>query len=161
PSAMMEELQELRRFISEDDLALIDRFTEEVGLTQEDFDNYDPEFFSPEKCEERLRTAEATIAQLDTAHQVLAERECVGTAVGGLVSATVTVGGGAVTNVVIDPYVTQRYGVEGLGDMVMAAIRDAQRQTSGVMREVFEEYAPDMLDNPDFVKLLDNDHPGR
>nr|WP_230314192.1 YbaB/EbfC family nucleoid-associated protein [Nakamurella alba] len=57
----------------------------------------------------------------------LADAEVTGTAGGGLVSAVVN-GEGRLQAVVIDPSVVDPDDVETLGDLVVAAVRDAERR---------------------------------
>ncbi|MGL5863303.1 MAG: YbaB/EbfC family nucleoid-associated protein [Phycicoccus sp.] len=83
--------------------------------------------------------------QMEELHRTLQERAFTGTAADGMITATVRASGG-VTAIDIDPYVIQRYGVEGLGDMVMRAIADASRQSAEMMREVFEQFLPEGYD---------------
>jgi nucleoid-associated protein EbfC len=64
--------------------------------------------------------------QLLAAQQELARAEVTGTAGGGLVTATVT-GGGELTALVIDPTAIDPGDPEGLADLVLAAVRDANR----------------------------------
>jgi nucleoid-associated protein EbfC len=101
----------------------------------------DPDYFSPERSQERLDLQEQQHHHLQELHRTLRERSFVGTAADGMVAATVQAGGG-VTAIEIDPYLVQRYGVEGLGDVVMKAINDGMRQSAELTRELFGERAP-------------------
>jgi len=64
--------------------------------------------------------------QLLDAQEQLARTEVTGTAGGGLVTATVT-GAGELTGLVIDPSAIDPGDPEGLADLVVAAVRDANR----------------------------------
>ncbi len=64
--------------------------------------------------------------QLAAAQAQLAEAEVTGTAGGGLVSVTMT-GSGELTAVAISPEAVDPDDVETLQDLVVAALRDAQR----------------------------------
>jgi DNA-binding YbaB/EbfC family protein len=64
--------------------------------------------------------------QLLAAQEQLARTEVTGTAGGGLVTATVT-GAGELTALVIDPVAIDPSDAEGLADLVLAAVRDANR----------------------------------
>jgi DNA-binding YbaB/EbfC family protein len=64
--------------------------------------------------------------QLEAAQAELAAAEVTGTAGGGLVTATLT-GGGELTSLAIDPKAVDPEDVETLQDLVVAAVRDAQR----------------------------------
>jgi DNA-binding YbaB/EbfC family protein len=64
--------------------------------------------------------------QLLAAQEQLARTEVSGTAGGGLVTATVT-GAGELTGLVIDPVAIDPGDAEGLADLVLAAVRDANR----------------------------------
>ena len=64
--------------------------------------------------------------QLLAAQEQLARTEVSGTAGGGLVTATVT-GAGELTALVIDPTAIDPSDPEGLADLVLAAVRDANR----------------------------------
>jgi nucleoid-associated protein EbfC len=64
--------------------------------------------------------------QLLDAQEQLARTEVTGTSGGGLVTATVT-GAGELTGLVIDPSAIDPVDPEGLADLVVAAVRDANR----------------------------------
>ena len=71
-----------------------------------------------------MKQAQKMQQQLVEAQAQLAQTEVVGTAGGGLVTATVT-GSGDVVSVKIDPEAVDPEDVESLEDLVIAAIRDA------------------------------------
>ena len=73
-----------------------------------------------------LQQAQAMQARLLDAQEELARTEVTGSAGGGLVHATVT-GGGEVVGLRIDPSAIDPDDAEGLADLVVAAIRDANR----------------------------------
>jgi DNA-binding YbaB/EbfC family protein len=64
--------------------------------------------------------------QLLAAQEELARAEVTGTSGGGLVTATIT-GSGELTGLVIDPTAIDPGDPEGLADLVVAAVRDANR----------------------------------
>ncbi len=65
-------------------------------------------------------------AEMEQAQQSLADAEVTGTAGGGLVSAVIS-GDGELQAVRIDPSVIDPDDAETLGDLIVAAVRDAQR----------------------------------
>ena len=71
-----------------------------------------------------MKQAQKMQQQLVEAQAKLAQTEVVGTAGGGLVTATVT-GSGDVLSIRIDPKAVDPDDVESLEDLVVAAIRDA------------------------------------
>jgi nucleoid-associated protein EbfC len=73
-----------------------------------------------------LQQAQKMQQQLAAAQQELAEAEVTGTAGGGLVTAVVS-GGGELKSLRIDPKVVDPEDVETLSDLVVAAVRDANR----------------------------------
>jgi nucleoid-associated protein EbfC len=73
-----------------------------------------------------LQQAQQMQARLLQAQEELSRAEVSGTAGGGLVQATVT-GGGEVVALRIDPSAIDPDDAEGLADLVLAAIRDANR----------------------------------
>jgi nucleoid-associated protein EbfC len=73
-----------------------------------------------------LQQAQKMQQALADAQQQLATSEVTGTASGGLVSATMT-GNGDVVALTISPTVVDPDDVETLQDLVVAALRDAQR----------------------------------
>jgi DNA-binding YbaB/EbfC family protein len=88
-----------------------------------------------------LQQAQAMQTRLLEAQEELARTEVTGSAGGGLVHATVT-GGGEVVGLRIDPAAIDPDDAEGLADLVVAAIRDANRaarelqdQTMGPLAE--------------------------
>ena len=88
-----------------------------------------------------LQQAQQMQARLLAAQEELAKAEVSGSAGGGLVHATVT-GGGEVVGLRIDPSAVDPDDAEGLADLVLAAIRDAnraaqelQQQTMGPLAE--------------------------
>ena len=74
----------------------------------------------------QLEQAQQMQSQLLQAQEQLARAEVTGSAGGGLVRATVT-GGGEVVGLEIDPSAVDPDDTEGLADLVLAAIRDANR----------------------------------
>jgi len=88
-----------------------------------------------------LQQAQQMQQQLLAAQEELGRAQVTGTAGGGLVKATVT-GGGEVVDLQIDPTAIDPSDAEGLADLVLAAIRDAnasavrlQQQTMGPLAE--------------------------
>ena len=73
-----------------------------------------------------LQQAQQMQERLLQAQEELARAEVSGSAGGGLVHATVT-GGGEVVGLRIDPTAIDPDDAEGLADLVLAAIRDANR----------------------------------
>ena len=73
-----------------------------------------------------MKQAQKMQQQMMAAQEELAVAELIGTAGGGLVTATVT-GAGEVLSIKIDPKVVDPDDVESLEDLVLAAIRDANR----------------------------------
>ncbi|WP_104480849.1 YbaB/EbfC family nucleoid-associated protein [Actinokineospora auranticolor] len=71
-----------------------------------------------------LAQAQKMQEQLLSAQQELADAEVIGTAGGGLVTATVS-GAGELRGLVIDPKVVDPEDTETLADLVVAAVRDA------------------------------------
>ena len=71
-----------------------------------------------------LQQAQQMQQQLMSAQQELAEAEVSGTAGGGLVTAVVS-GAGELKRLDIDPKVVDPDDVETLGDLIVAAVRDA------------------------------------
>jgi DNA-binding protein YbaB len=99
----------------------------------------DPDFKLPVEAQELWEQHQR---QMEELHRTLQERSFTGKAADGMITATVRASGG-VTAIDIDPYVVQRYGVEGLGDLVMRAISDGSRQSAELMRQLFEQFIPD------------------
>ncbi len=73
-------------------------------------------------------------AEMERAQAALADAEITGTAGGGLVTAVVN-GNGELTSVTIDPSVVDPEDIETLGDLIVAAVRDATREA----REMSEQ----------------------
>jgi nucleoid-associated protein EbfC len=73
-----------------------------------------------------MAQAQQMQAQLMQAQEELANTQVTGSAGGGLVRATVT-GSGELIGLDIDPSVVDPSDAEGLADLVLAAIRDANR----------------------------------
>jgi len=78
-----------------------------------------------------LAQAQAMQAQLQNAQEELAARSVTGSSGGGLVTVTMT-GAGEVTAVVIDPQACDPEDAETLGDLVVAAVRDANAQVQAL-----------------------------
>lgn len=76
-----------------------------------------------------LAQAQAMQAQLQQAQAELQATQFTGTAGGDLVEATVT-GGGDLVALVIKPDAVDTDDLEGLADLVIAAVRDANHQAS-------------------------------
>ena len=81
-----------------------------------------------------MKQAQKMQQQLVEAQAQLAQTEVVGTAGGGLVTATVT-GSGDVLSVKIDPKAVDPDDVESLEDLVVAAIRDASANAQALQSE--------------------------
>ena len=81
-----------------------------------------------------MKQAQKMQAEMLAAQQELAEAEVTGTAGGGLVSATVS-GSGELRTVTIDPSVVDPDDVETLQDLVVAAVRDANRAAQELASE--------------------------
>ena len=73
-----------------------------------------------------LQQAQKMQQQLVTAQEELADAEVTGTAGGGLVTAVVS-GAGELKSLEIDPQVVDPEDTETLADLVVAAVRDANR----------------------------------
>jgi DNA-binding YbaB/EbfC family protein len=73
-----------------------------------------------------LQQAQKMQQQLVTAQEELADAEVTGTAGGGLVTAVVS-GAGELKSLEIDPKVVDPEDTETLADLVVAAVRDANR----------------------------------
>ena len=76
-----------------------------------------------------MKQAQKMQQQLAAAQAELAETEVIGSAGGGLVTATVT-GSGELVSLSIDPQAVDPEDVETLQDLVVAAVRDANRVVS-------------------------------
>ena len=83
----------------------------------------------PPNMQDLMKQAQRMQQQLLEAQQQLAATELIGTAGGGLVSATVS-GSGEVLGLKIDPKAVDPDDVESLEDLVVAAVRDGQRQAA-------------------------------
>lgn len=81
-----------------------------------------------------LAQAQQMQQALVEAQQRLAESEVTGSAGGGLVRATVN-GAGEVTGLEIDPQAIDPADAEGLADLVLAAIRDANRSAEDLRQQ--------------------------
>jgi DNA-binding YbaB/EbfC family protein len=73
-----------------------------------------------------MKQAQKMQQQLEAAQAELAEAQVTGTAGGGLVTATLS-GAGELLDLKIDPKVVDPDDVEPLQDLVVAAVRDANR----------------------------------
>ena len=81
-----------------------------------------------------MKQAQKMQQDLLAAQQELAATEVTGTAGGGLVTATVT-GSGELRTITIDPSVVDPDDVETLQDLVVAAVRDANRSAQELAGE--------------------------
>jgi hypothetical protein len=81
-----------------------------------------------------MKQAQKMQQDMLAAQAELAEAEVTGTAGGGLVSATVS-GSGELRTVTIDPSVVDADDVETLQDLVVAAVRDANRAAQELASE--------------------------
>jgi hypothetical protein len=81
-----------------------------------------------------LQQAQQMQQRLLDAQEELARAEVTGSAGGGLVRATVT-GSGEVVGLQIDPAAIDPDDAEGLADLVLAAIRDANRAASELQKQ--------------------------
>lgn len=89
-----------------------------------------------------LAQAQAMQAQLANAQEELAQAKVTGHAGSGLVSVVMT-GAGEITEVRIDPTVVDPEDVETLGDLIVAATRDAREQIA-VLTESVMPQVPDL-----------------
>ena len=80
----------------------------------------------PPNMQQLMKQAQKMQQQLVAAQEELAAAEVTGSAGGGLVTATVT-GSGELLSLTINPSVVDPDDVETLQDLVVAAIRDANR----------------------------------
>jgi nucleoid-associated protein EbfC len=80
----------------------------------------------PPNIQEILAQAQAMQEKLASAQEELEDAEVTGSAGGGLVTATVS-GAGELTALAIDPKVVDPDDVETLSDLIIAAVRDANR----------------------------------
>lgn len=81
-----------------------------------------------------MQQAQKMQQELLNAQQELADAEVTGSAGGGLVTATVT-GGGELKSIHIDPRAVDPEDTETLADMVVAAVRDANREAQDLQAE--------------------------
>ena len=81
-----------------------------------------------------MKQAQKMQQELLAAQEQLAATEVTGSAGGGLVTATVT-GSGELQSVIIDPSVVDPDDVETLQDLVVAAVRDANRAAQALAGE--------------------------
>jgi nucleoid-associated protein EbfC len=81
-----------------------------------------------------LAQAQAMQQQLADAQRELAETELTGSAGGGLVTATVT-GTGELVGVTIAPAAADPEDTETLADLVLAAVRDANRMANELQQQ--------------------------
>ena len=81
-----------------------------------------------------MKQAQKMQEQLEAAQAELAEAQVTGTAGGGLVTATVK-GSGELLEITIDPKVVDPDDVETLQDLVVAAVRDANRAATELTNE--------------------------
>ena len=80
----------------------------------------------PPNMQQLMKQAQKMQQQMMAAQEELATAEVTGTAGGGLVTATVT-GAGELVNLVISSDVVDPDDIETLQDLVVAAVRDANR----------------------------------
>ena len=80
----------------------------------------------PPNMQQLMKQAQKMQQQMMAAQEELAAAEVTGSAGGGLVTATVT-GAGELMNLVISPDVVDADDIETLQDLVVAAVRDANR----------------------------------
>jgi DNA-binding YbaB/EbfC family protein len=80
----------------------------------------------PPNMQQLMKQAQKMQQQLVAAQEELAAAEVTGSAGGGLVTATVS-GAGELKSLTIDPSVVDPDDVETLQDLVVAAVRDANR----------------------------------
>ena len=81
-----------------------------------------------------MKQAQKMQEQLEQAQAELAETEVSGTAGGGLVTATVK-GSGELVSITIDPDAVDVDDIETLQDLVVAAVRDANRAAQEIANE--------------------------
>jgi hypothetical protein len=84
--------------------------------------------------QEIMKQAQQMQQQLMSAQQELADSEVTGSAGGGLVTATVS-GTGELKSLAIDPKAVDPTDVETLQDLVVAAVRDANRAVSELAQQ--------------------------
>jgi nucleoid-associated protein EbfC len=88
----------------------------------------------PPNIQEILAQAQAMQEKLASAQEELEDTEVSGSAGGGLVTATVS-GAGELTALKIDPKAVDPDDVETLADLVIAAVRDANRNAQKLAEE--------------------------
>jgi DNA-binding YbaB/EbfC family protein len=81
-----------------------------------------------------MKQAQKLQAQMEAAQAELADAEVEGSAGGGLVTAKVT-GTGEIVSVTIDPKAVDPDDVETLGDLVVAAVRNAQETAQQMQQD--------------------------
>jgi DNA-binding YbaB/EbfC family protein len=81
-----------------------------------------------------MKQAQKMQAQLEAAQAELARTEVTGTAGGGLVTATL-LGSGELLALVIDPQAVDPDDIETLQDLIVAAVRDANRVVAALAAE--------------------------
>jgi DNA-binding YbaB/EbfC family protein len=92
------------------------------------------QFGGQPNMQQLMKQAQKMQQQMEAAQAELAAAEVIGSAGGGLVSVTVT-GGGELTSITIDPKVVDPDDIETLQDLVVAAVRDANRAVSELTQE--------------------------
>jgi DNA-binding YbaB/EbfC family protein len=88
----------------------------------------------PPNIQEILAQAQAMQEKLASAQEELEDAEVSGSAGGGLVTATVS-GAGELTALTIDPKAVDPDDVETLSDLIIAAVRDANRNAQKLAEE--------------------------
>ncbi|MCW2600366.1 MAG: YbaB/EbfC family nucleoid-associated protein [Frankiales bacterium] len=83
----------------------------------------------PPNMQQLMKQAQKMQAQMLQAQEQLANTQLIGTAGGGLITVTVS-GAGEVLGVKIDAQAVDPDDVESLEDLLLAAVRDGQRQAS-------------------------------
>jgi DNA-binding YbaB/EbfC family protein len=89
-----------------------------------------------------MAQAAAMQSQLQSAQDKLASTELIGTAGGGLVTATIK-GTGELVGLVIKPEVCDPEDTETLADLIIAAVRDANAKAADV-QQAFMPQMPDL-----------------
>ncbi len=89
----------------------------------------------PPNMQQLMAQAQKMQAKLMAAQEELAAQEVSGSAGGGLVTAVVK-GSGELVSLTIDPTVVDPEDVETLADLVVAAVRDANRAASDLQAEL-------------------------
>ena len=88
----------------------------------------------PPNMQQLMKQAQKMQQQMMEAQEQLANEQVEGSAGGGMVKATVT-GTGELTGLTIDPSVVDPEDVETLTDLVVAAVRDANRAAADLQAE--------------------------